>query len=166
MLTLEVSRPYYLWPIHLLAADSSQARTAADLAGATICVVRGSVGANWLGGGTGIQTTGPVEARPVGAVPMLAASDDDCLAKVASGEADAAVSAALAPVDLDARPAIRAIGPPILHEQRGVVVVRGPGSAAVIAAIDAAIVDMHADGSLADISRRRFGGDDLTVIAP
>jgi len=163
--TLQVSRPYYLWPIHLLVTDSSQARTAADLAGATICVVRGSVGANWLGG-TGIQTTGPVEARPVGAVPMLAASDDDCLAKVASGEADAAVSAALAPVDLDARPAIRAIGPPILHEQRGVVVVRGSGSAAVIAAIDAAIVDMHVDGSLADISRRRFGGDDLTVIAP
>ena len=164
--TFEVSRPYYLWPIHLLAADSSQARTAADLAGATICVIRGSVGEIWLAGGIGIQTTGPVEARPVGVVPIVAASDDDCLAKVASGEADAAVSAALAPVDLEARPAIRPIGQPILHEERRVVVVRGPGSAAVISAIDEAIDEMHADGSLADISRRRFGGDDLTVIAP
>ena len=46
------------------------------------------------------------------------------------------------------------------------VVVRGPGSAALISAADEAIAEMHADGSLADISRRRFGGDDLTVIAP
>jgi len=164
--TLEVSRPYYLWPIQLYAADSDPARSAADLAGATICVVRGSVGAIWLDGGTDIQTAGPEEARPVGAIPMLAASDDDCLARVASGEADAGVSAALAPVDLEARPAVRAIGPPILHEQRGVVVERGAGSAAMISAIDAAIFEMQADGSLADISRRRFGGDDLTVIAP
>ena len=107
-----------------------------------------------------------MEALPVGAVPIVAASDDDCLAKVASGEADAAVSAALAPADLEARPAIRPIGPPILREERRVVVVRGPGSAALISAVDEAIAEMHADGSLADISRRRFGGDDLTVIAP
>lgn len=163
---LDATNPYYAWPVYLVVESASSIGSTADLAGQRVCVVTGSAGADWLAGGSGVQTLGAVTSPPAAAVAVERPTDGDCLTLLGSGEAAAAVSASLSPTDFAARPSIRPLGEPVLLEVRRVVVPHGPGSANLIAALDRALDDLRADGSLADLSRRRFGGSDVTTPVP
>jgi ABC-type amino acid transport substrate-binding protein len=70
----------------------------------------------------------------------------------------------LSQADLSVRPSMRVLGQvPVLIEPRSIVApTAGPDPGRLIQEIDHALSELRADGTLANASRNRFGGQDLT----
>jgi len=155
----EISDPYYAWLRRLLVPEASPAANVAGLRDRTICAVAGDAGEDWLRGTTGTAAT------PITSSVVTRDSDDACLAALASGEVAAMVTATMSDADIDVRSGIRVLdGPPA--EPRAAIVPRragAPGTSTLVQALDAAIAALREDGTLTELSQRRFGGQDLTV---
>lgn len=158
-----VSTPYYDWPVRLIVPGGSTAAGPGDLSGSTICVVTGSGGEAWLDGrfrGTSVTT---VAVPPTASAVHRLATDEACAADVTAGASAALVTAGWSDADLVTRPALKRVGGPIFTEARPVIAVNGQRDpASLIAEIDRILAAMRSDGTLADISRSRFGGVDMT----
>lgn len=155
--------PYYHWPIRLIVPEGSVASEPGDLSGSTICVVTGSSGEAWLDGlfrGTSVT---PVAVPPTASAVHRLATDEACAADMGAGASGAFITAGWSDADLAARPALRRVGEAILTEARPAIAVRGERDpAGLIDEIDRILAAMRSDGALADLSRSRFGGLDLT----
>ena len=153
------SEPYYYWTHWLIVPARSNATSIANLAAGPICVVSGDAGEAWLQGAYGGTASSPL-ARPT----LTKATDDECVAALAAGQAVAAVTAHLSAADLTDR-AVRSIGGPE-PEPRAVVLRGQPPSGAdptdLLQAVDRELAAMRGDGTLARLSESRFGGVDLT----
>jgi polar amino acid transport system substrate-binding protein len=158
--SVELVAPSYYWPISMLVPVGSTATDLASLSGRRICVPAGTIGEAWLAGTNDGANAGPPISPPLGAVAVMAPTDADCLDLVASGSADALVTAMLGPADLVVRPSLRSLVGPVLIEPRGPVVRRsGPDPGRLATALISALDAMRSDGTLLDMSRRRFGAD-------
>jgi ABC-type amino acid transport substrate-binding protein len=145
------SQPYYHWPIFVVVPAASGAGSLDDLTGLPVCAVAGTAGEAWLAGRTDL-------------VALARSGDAACLEAIATGLASAAVTAQLGPADLDVRGDVRVLGPPVTSEARSILGDRQAGDpTALIHEIDRAIQSARDDGTLADLSRRYFGGSDFTV---
>ena len=157
------SGAYYYWPVHLLVPTASTVAVATDLGGKRICVVAGSSGEAWLAGRLPSGATS-VSAPPTAPIVRTEAADRDCVAALTSGAVDAMVTSTYSDSDLAARPTLRTVGGPLFIEPRTMVASReGPDPSALVAAIDDALGAMRSDATLADLSRNRFGGRDLSI---
>lgn len=157
-----VSRPISWWPAYLIVPTDSAVVTVADLAGSSICVVAGSTGEDWLRQAP-VRSATPTVPAPAATATTLP-DDDACLDALAAGAVQAAVTASIDPAGLATRGDVRAVGGPVLTEERGAVIDPFAGDPAeLLAAIDTAIEAARADGTLADLARARFGGVDLAA---
>jgi cystine transport system substrate-binding protein len=158
------SAPYYYWPSFLIVPASPPVLNIDALNGAKICVASGGVGQPWLSGRLPPdvhQLTQP----PTGATVHTRPDDAACLAEVSEGRSDAMVSTHLSAADIDIRLEFQALtGAPVVVEDRRVIARRsGPDATSLLADIERTIDAMRADGTLAQFSRNRFGGADLTA---
>jgi polar amino acid transport system substrate-binding protein len=161
--TFATTTPYYDWPVQLIVPEGSTAAGPGDLSGSTICVVTGSGGEAWLDGRFRGTSVTPVAVPPTPSAVHRLATDEACSAEVTAGASAALVTAAWSDADLAARPALKRVGGPIFTEGRPVIAVRGERDpAGLLAEIDRILAAMRSDGTLADLSRSRFGGLDLT----
>ena len=161
--TFASTRPYYDWPVRLEVLKTSQASAVADLTGSTICVVAGSSGEAWLDGAQTGSSATPVVIPPAPSAVRRLPTDDACVADVTAGRSTALVTATSSDADLATRPSLRPIDGPVLTEGRPVIARDGGRDpASLIAEIDSMLETMRDDGTLADLSRSRFGGLDLT----
>jgi ABC-type amino acid transport substrate-binding protein len=161
--TFATSTPYYDWPVRLIVPAGSTAAGPSDLAGSTICVVTGSGGEAWLDGRFRGTSATPVAAAPRPSAVHRLATDEACAAEVTAGASGAFITAGWSEADLAARPALMRVGMPILTEGRQVIAVSGQRDpASLITEIDRILAAMLSDGTLADFSRSRFGGLDLS----
>jgi polar amino acid transport system substrate-binding protein len=141
---------YYAWPRYVLVSASSPLGSLDELAGQIVCAVADDAGADWamtsLGAGT-------VVLRP---------TDDACLGELDAGRVSGVVTATLGPADLVVRAQYRSIGgPPV--EQRMIAAHVDDRPASMLDELARLVRDMAADGTLADLSSRRFGGVDLST---
>lgn len=154
---------YYDWPVQLIVPAGSTAAGPGDLSGSTICIVTGSGGEAWLDGlyrGTSVT---PVAVPPTPSAVHRLATDEACAADTDAGASSAFITAGWSDADLAARPALKRLGAPIVVEARPVIAMRGdPDPAGLIVEIDRILAAMRSDGTLADFSRSRFGGLDLS----
>jgi polar amino acid transport system substrate-binding protein len=155
--------PYYDWPVRLIVPAGSTAAGPGDLSGSTICVVTGSGGETWLDGRFRGTSVTPVAVPPTASAVHRLATDEACAADVTAGASAALVTAGWTDADLVTRPALKRVGGPIFTEARPVIAVNGQRDpAGLIAEIDRILAAMRSDGTLADFSRSRFGGLDLS----
>jgi polar amino acid transport system substrate-binding protein len=153
------------WPVHLLVRADSVVQHVDELVGHRVCVVAGSAGAAWLALRPDAPGTTLVEPPEVGSI--TAADDAGCRALLADGRVDAFVTAATGPADLVVHPDARALGGPVaLVPMAPFVSTSGADPASLIARMDAAIAALREDGTLLDLSRRRFGADLVTPPIP
>ena len=161
--TFATTAPYYDWPVRLIVAGGSTAAGPGDLSGATICVVAGSAGEAWLDGrfrGTSVTL---VAVPPTPSAVQRLATDEACAANVDTGAAAAFITAGWSDADIAARPALQRLGQAVFTEARPVLALHGERDpAALITEIDRILAAMRSDGTLADFSRSRFGGLDLS----
>lgn len=154
---------YYAWPVRLIVPAGSTADGPGDLSGSTICVVTGSGGQTWLNGRFRGTSVTPVAVPPTPSAVHRLATDEACAADVDAGASSAFITAGWSDADLAARPALKRVGEAIFTEARPIIAVRGePDPAELIAEIDRFLAAMRSDGTLADFSRSRFGGLDLS----
>jgi ABC-type amino acid transport substrate-binding protein len=155
--------PVYYWPVRLILPAGATASTPSDLDATTICVVIGSGGEAWLDGRfDGVSAT-PVAAPPRPSAVHRLATDEACAAEVTAGRSAASITSSWSDADLAARPDLTQLGGPVLTEGRPVIAELGEGDpAGLIAAIDQVVAAMRSDGTVADFSRSRFGGLDLS----
>ena len=157
------SDPYAYWPIWLATGSASPVTDLASLASARVCIVRGSTGAAWLAG----EMTSDGPHVPAGASAVEAATDDDCVAAVTDGRADAMVTATLLADELEARGLSLVVPTPAASEPWSVVVdAPVADSATLLDAVNRVIADLRVSGRLEDISRSSFGGEDVSVRLP
>ena len=159
--------PVFYWPVHVLVTRDDPAARVADVAGRRVCAVAGSAGAAWLGGESDVTSATPIVGRPDAVAIVPAADDAACLALLTAGEVDALVTSTIGPADLVVRPTVRAISGPIMTlPMAPIVSSAGPDPAALLDALDAQIERARSDGTLLDLSRRRFGADLITLPTP
>jgi ABC-type amino acid transport substrate-binding protein len=144
------STPYYFWPHYIVVASASPASSIADLADETVCAAQGSAGQSWL-------------SEMESLVPRVLADESACEASVRSGESQAFVSERRLLPDFASDGAFRALSEqPVLLEPRAMLVPRSlPGAREFVAEIDLLIEEMRADGTISELSRTWFGGQDL-----
>ena len=155
------SDPYYSWPVFIVVTGDSSRSTLDELAGQRVCVLSGSPAARWLRGPAG-GVPGELERPPASAITEERTSDEECFAAVERDEAAAVATSMTTAAAIDVTPTIRRLGGPVVLDARRIVAGRGPGSNALITEINRLLGELRADGSLAELSRRRFGGEDLT----
>ena len=155
--------PYYHWPVQLMVPQGSSATAPGDLNGSTVCVVAGSSGEAWLDGSFAGASSTDVVIPPKPLTVRRLATDQACAADVDAGSSAALVTAGWSDADLATRPSLKRVGGPVLTEARPVIAIHGERDpTSLIAEIDQILTAMRDDGTLADFSRSRFGGLDLT----
>jgi ABC-type amino acid transport substrate-binding protein len=160
--TFLVSAPYYRWPHLLIVPANSVAQSVQDIAVGPVCAVAGDAGDAWLNGAYGgASTTAPVSSRVV-----TRATDVECLAALASGDAIAVVTANTSAADVAVHADLRVIGGPNPEPRAAIVPferIPAADAAPLVQAINDAIAALRADGTLAQRSQARFGGADLST---
>lgn len=142
---------YYAWPRYVLVPAASPIAAPTDLAGRTVCAVAGDAGADWA----------KASLADGSATVVTRTTDDACLAELDAGNVSAVVTATLGPADLDVRTRYRSIGgPPV--ERRVVAAGAADRPASMLEEITRLLRGMADDGTLADLSKGRFGGVDLS----
>jgi ABC-type amino acid transport substrate-binding protein len=157
--TFLATDPYYAWSRYVVVADGGPT-TLEELATSPVCAVSGDAGTAWLRGNR-------LGARsPITTTVIERSTDEACFAALDSGDAVALVTAQLSDADLQVRAGVQVIGGPD-PEPRPIVVRReqdgGPDPGSLLEALDGALTEMRADGTLTRLSQSRFGGADLTT---
>jgi polar amino acid transport system substrate-binding protein len=148
---------YYAQASVVLVAEGSNIRRIADLDGKRLCVLAGSLAARWVAGD--LDLIGGRAERPPGGAVAVTDSTDGCLAGVGAGVLDAFIG------DWDyvlgASPAglVALADSPFVGVAAPAVDPERPGSERLLEEIDRLLTEMRADGTLRDLSLRRFGRD-------
>ena len=159
------TEPYYAWPVYVLVSTSSSAARVDDLDGRSVCAVTGSPGAAWLE--DDIAQSSALVAAPDTITLVTGPDDDACLARLADGDADAMVTAAWTRADIASRSGYRVLQETeVAYEPRAIVArADGPDPTELLVALDDAIRALRADGTLTDLARQHFGGEDLSDVS-
>mgnify|MGYP001825805878 FL=1 len=160
---LDFTQPYYFTPAQVAAHVEAGVVTLDDLAGKSICMGEATTYLEWMNGTLDFGTESPDTAPPEGASAVTRITDRDCAQEWGLGRLDfegwlsssTTVDAAIA----DGIPAIK-VGDPVFYEPLAAALDRSiEDNDSLAAAIDAAIGEMHADGTLTELSMKWFGAD-------
>jgi ABC-type amino acid transport substrate-binding protein len=145
---LRPTPPLYGWPRVVLVRADSGASSLRDVAGQPVCAVAHDAGQDWLLGDFGPPDASPSSAPQLPSALIVRNDDAGCLQALDEGTVVAMVSARLSPADVGALPRLRVVAA-LPVETR-------------VAELSRVVGDLHDDGTLARLTRDRFGAD-LTV---
>jgi len=161
-------------PIALLVLAACQADTGDgidsldDLAGQTVCAGEATTYLFWIEGTLNLpEEAGDIADVPEGMVAATLPTDIDCAEAWRSGRTDdfqgwlTALPTAQGAID-EGYP-VKLIGEPVFYEPLAVAFDASvEDNDSLVAAVDQIIADMHADGTLTELSEKWYDGDDLT----
>lgn len=162
---LDFTQPYYYTPAQMAALADSGITTLDDLAGKSICMGEATTYLEWMNGTLDFGTETPDTTPPEGAVAVTRPTDRDCAQEWGLGRRDfdgwlsssTTVDAAIA----DGIPIVK-VGEPVFYEPLAAAFDKGiEDNDSLVAAVDQIIGEMHADGTLSELSIKWFG-EDLT----
>ena len=162
--SLGVGAPYYFRPAAVVVPDGSGVTRLADLAGAPVCTIQGSLVERWVVGNLGL-VDGTAAAPPAGIRPVIRATAEECLAALGDGSAAAYLADWIVDVDPPGAGFTRLSDSPFTSAAAPAVDGGGPESATLLAEVDRIVASMREDGTLRGLSERRFGGQDVTILS-
>ncbi|CAN5588479.1 transporter substrate-binding domain-containing protein [soil metagenome] len=160
---IDFTQPYYSTPAQLASLEEYGHDSPDDLAGRTICMGAATTYLEWMGGTLDFGTATPETVAPAGSVAVTRPTDRDCAQEWGIGRRDyqgwltskATVDAAIA----DGLPIVH-LGDPVFYEPLAVAFDKGVAdNDSLVAAVDAIIGEMHADGTLTELSLKWYGED-------
>lgn len=155
------TQPYAVVPGAVAVRVEDAATDLPDLEDETLCVVAGSSGERWAAQELGAD--GVLEMRPVPHKTdvLVHSTSEQCIAALRDGEARGMVTDRRS--DLAGVSGVRLLQtPPFIVPLVAVIDGRVDGSATLVARLNGLFADMAADGTIRDLSQRRFAGDDVT----
>lgn len=160
---LDFTQPYYFTPAQLAVQKDSTITDPAGLAGKVICVGEGTTYLDWINGTLDFGTESPQTDAPAGSTATTLPTDRDCANAWQSGRHDfegwlSSITTVQGAID-DGLP-VKAIGEPVFYEPLAVAFDKSaPTYTALVAAVDQIVADMHADGTLSQLSMKWFNYD-------
>jgi polar amino acid transport system substrate-binding protein len=164
---LDFTQPYYFTPAQLATHTDSGITEVAGFAGETVCVGEATTYLDWLEGTLTLPPeAGEVATPPEGVVSTTLPTDLDCAEAWRSGRFEfngwlTAQPTAQQAADED-YPVVL-VGDPVFYEPLAVALDASVENNDVYhAAVDAIIGEMHADGTLTELSETWYDGIDVT----
>lgn len=161
---LDFSDPYYYTPAQMTASTASGITTLDGLAGKTVCVGESTTYLDWLQGKKlDFGTLSPTTTPPAGIKVTTQKTDAQCPQLWAAGRNDfegfLSSSTTVDQAIKAGMPMVR-VGDPVYAEPLAVAIDKaGPADTDFVAAVDAIVQAMHADGTLKGFSEKWFGLD-------
>jgi polar amino acid transport system substrate-binding protein len=160
---IDFTQPYYYTPGQFSALVESGYSRVDDLAGKTICMGAATTYLDWMSGTLDFGTERPATAPPEGAVAVTRPTDRDCAQEWGSGRRDfegwLTSSVTIQDAVADGLPLVP-LGSPVFYEPLAVAFDKGvEDNDSLVAAVDAIIGEMHADGTLSELSQKWYGQD-------
>ena len=162
---LDFTQPYYFTPAQIAAHVEAGVETVDDLAGKNICMGEATTYLEWMNGTLDFGTESPDTVAPEGSTAVTRVTDRDCAQEWGLGRLDfegwlsssTTVDAAIA----DGIPAVE-VGDPVFYEPLAAAFDKSvEDNDSLVEAVDAIIGEMHADGTLSELSMQWLG-EDLT----
>jgi polar amino acid transport system substrate-binding protein len=163
MEVIDFTQPYYYTPAQLAARADLGYTTTDDLAGKTICVGAATTYFDWLNGTLEVVSDEPLPEPPEGAVATTLETDRLCAEAWLAGREDfegwLSSSTTVQQAIDDGLPVV-AVGEPFFVESLAVAFDKSvEDNDSLVAAVDAIVGEMHADGTLSALSEKWFGAD-------
>lgn len=166
---LDFTQPYYFTPAQLSVQEGADFASVEDLAGETVCVGEATTYLFWIEGTLNLpEAAGEIAPVPEGMQATTLPTDIDCAEAWRSGRTEdfqgwlTALPTAQGAIDEDYP--VQLLGDPVFYEPLAVAFDKAAeDGASLVAAVDAIIGEMHADGSLTALSEEWYGGVDLTT---
>jgi polar amino acid transport system substrate-binding protein len=161
----DFTQPYYYTPAQVAALESSGITTLDGLAGQTACVGEDTTYLYWVEGT--LELAAPnrlVTEAPDGMTAFALETDANCAEAMRAGQTEVgSVFVTADPViaqAIDADTPIVRVGDPIFYEALAVAFDKSQTDHdALLAAVDAIIGEMHADGTMTTLSNKWYGVD-------
>ena len=151
---LDFTQPYYYTPAQFAVRSDSGFDSLDDLAGKTVCMGEGTTYLDWYNGELDFGTETPDTVPPEGSVATTLPTDRNCAESWAAGRNDFDGWLTAAPTvqqAVDEGLPVMAIGEPVYFEPLAAAFDKSvEDNDSLVAAIDAIIGEMHADGTLSD----------------
>lgn len=164
---LDFTQPYYFTPAQMAATTASGVTTLDGLAGQAICVGSATTYQFWLEGTLTLVDAPEPATPPAGATVFPLGTDQECAQAAQSGRTDFVgwlSSSTTVDQAIKAGTPMVKVGDPVFYESLAVAFDNQvEDRASLVAAVDAIIASMHADGTLTELSEKWFDGLDLTV---
>jgi polar amino acid transport system substrate-binding protein len=164
---LDFTQPYYYTPAQMAATTASGITTLDALAGQAICVGTATTYQFWLEGTLNLSDAPEPATPPAGATFFPLGTDQECAQAAQSGRTDFVgwlSSSTTVDQAIKAGTPMIKVGDPVFYESLAVAFDNQvEDRASLVAAVDAIIASMHADGTLTELSEKWFDGLDLTV---
>lgn len=161
---LDFTGAYAYNPAQFAATVASGITTVDGLAGQIICVGAATTYQSWLEGTLTLVDAPEPATPPAGATVFAPNTDQDCAQSVQSGRSDFAgwlSSADTVEAALAAGTPMVLVGDPVFYESLGIAFDNTVAdNDSLVAAVDAIIAEMRADGTLLALSQAWFGGKD------
>jgi polar amino acid transport system substrate-binding protein len=160
---LDFTQPYYFTPAQMAAHADAGITDLAGLAGKTICMGENTTYLQWMQGTLDYGTETPDTVPPEGSIAVTRTTDRDCAQEWGLGRMDfegwltssTTVDAAIA----DGLPVVK-VGEPVFYEPLAVAFDKAvEDNDSLVAAVEAIVGEMHADGTLSALSQKWFGAD-------
>jgi polar amino acid transport system substrate-binding protein len=157
---LDFTQPYYFTPAQMAARADLGYDSLDDLAGKTVCMGEGTTYLDWYNGVLDFGSVTPHTVPPEGSVATTLPTDRNCAESWAAGRKDFEgwlSSSTTVQQAIDEGMPVVAIGDHVFHEPLAAAFDKNvEDNDSLVAAVDKIIGDMHADGTLAELSLKWF----------
>jgi polar amino acid transport system substrate-binding protein len=161
----DFTQPYYYTPAQVAVLEDSGITSLDGLAGQTACVGEDTTYLYWVEGTLELEAPNElVTEAPEGMTAFALETDAHCAEAMRAGQTEVgSVFVTADPViaqAIDADTPIVRIGEPIFYEALAVGFDKnGPARAILLAEVDRIIGEMHADGTMSQLSQKWYGRD-------
>jgi polar amino acid transport system substrate-binding protein len=160
---LDFTQPYYYTPAQMAANSELGIETLDDLAGKTICMGAATTYLDWMNGTLDFGSESPDTVPPEGSVATTFPTDRECAQVWGAGRKDFEgwlTSSVTVQDAIDDGLPVVAIGEPVFYEPLAVAFDKSvEDNDSLVEAVDAIIGEMHADGTLTELSNKWYGYD-------
>lgn len=171
---LHFTTPYYYTPAQFAAAADSGITTPDGLNNQAICVGSATTYESWLNGdleGLGLPASSIYAEAPTGITVVALETDQECAQAIAAGRTDFVAyltSGTVVDQNVASGVPVVKVGSPVFSEDLSVAIDKAHAMdpATLVSRVDEIVQEMHADGTLAQLSVTWFGVDLTQAPAP
>ena len=158
------STPYYA-PTGVIGVPADSTLTSVeDLAGQTVCVATATTYLDWVNGALDLNPADIYAQAPAGITVVELPTDQECPQSLEAGRTDFVAyvtSKTVVDANIAAGMAVKQLGGDLFREKDAIAIDKAStlDPTSLVAAVDNAVKEMHADGTLSTLSEKWFGTD-------
>jgi len=158
------STPYYA-PTGVIGVPADSTLTSVeDLAGQSVCVASATTYLDWVNGALDLNPADIYAQPPAGIVVVELPTDQECPQSLEAGRTDFVAyvtSKTVVDSNIAAGMAVKQLGGDLFREPNAIAIDKASSldPTSLVEAVDNAVKEMHADGTLSTLSEKWFGTD-------